>query len=116
VYASAGLNGRGDAYLLDCPVLSQIDADGNGSFERERKYLQNSRGDVIGVQELDVYTPDECIRYTVYGYPALIPQPDPYHSQFAVAAHIEFSRQVVGVGVAAKGGSTLSLARRKKLD
>jgi hypothetical protein len=61
-------------------VLSQIDADGDGDFERERKYLQNSRGDVIGIQELDRFTPDECIRYTVYGYPELIPQPDPYHS------------------------------------
>ncbi len=35
---------------------------------------------MIGIQDLDRFTPDECIRYTVYGYPELIPQPDPYHS------------------------------------
>ena len=80
-YASPGLNGKGDAWLLDCPVYSEVCSSGDGvTFDRQRRFLQNSRGDVVGVQEGNPYQPDLELRYSVYGVPEIIPHPDPYHT------------------------------------
>jgi hypothetical protein len=80
VYASPGLRGKGDAWLLDCPVLSQIDALGNGTFARNRRYLQNARGDVVGVQEQDRAYADLRVRYSIYGFPEVLYSADPYNA------------------------------------
>ena len=43
-YHAPGLHGSGNAAPLDCPVLMDRDADGDGVFERRRGYLQDRRG------------------------------------------------------------------------
>ncbi len=53
---------------------------GTGCSSGSGKYLQNSRGDVVGVQERDRYNADLTLRYTVYGYPELLLSNDPYNT------------------------------------
>jgi hypothetical protein len=70
VYGDAGFAGLGGATALDHPVLSQIDADGDGLFERDRRYLQSPHGDVVGLSESNkMYALSEEVRYTLHGYP-----------------------------------------------
>jgi len=88
VYGGAGMDGRGGGErFLDCPVLMQIDEDGDGTFERVRRYVQDSNGDVVAVienprvyqagtaNEVSLPTPNLIVRYTVSGEPLFFGEP-----------------------------------------
>ncbi len=75
VHRTGGRGMSGEGWFLDAPIYAQIDADADGSFETEHRYLQSAvNGDILGL--IPAAGRAARLDYSMFGLPRLAPAPN----------------------------------------